>query len=221
MARLPRLVVPGVVHVVVWRALDGLSVFADDDDRALFLEALRAAIDARDVQLLAWALPDHEVQLLLRPETEEALARTMQTLGRRFVAAYNRRHRRSGTLWDGRFRTAVIEPGVHTLQALQLVDALATEAGSASGSASSRLGGRREPMLRDPPEYWALGNTPFDREAAYRELLAQGLPAAVPQALARALRSGWIFGSPAFVRQIAQAVDRPAEPRPRGRPRRA
>lgn len=221
MARLPRVVVPGVAHYVLLRGLAGTPVFVDDVDRQAFLRSLQGAVEGRAVQVFAYALLDHEVHLLLRPEDETALARAVQTLGRRFVAGFNRRHGRGGTLWEGRYRTAIVEPGPSTLQALLCIDALAPgAAGPWASSAPARTGGRREVLLRDPPEYWALGNTPFDREAAYRERLEQPVAPATRQALGAALRSGWVFGSPEFTRQMAQALQRPASPRPRGRPRR-
>ena len=221
MARLPRVVVPGVAHYVLLRGLPGTRVFLDESDRQAFLKALQGAVEGRAVQVFAYALLDHEVHLLLQPEDETALARAVQTLGRRFVAGFNRRHGRRGTLWEGRYRTAIVEPGAFTLQALVGIDALGSEAaGLLSSSAPARTGGRRELVLRDPPEYWALGNTPFDREAAYRDRLEQPVAEAPRQALAAALRSGWVFGSPDFTRQMAQALQRPAFPRPRGRPRR-
>ena len=222
MARQPRVVVPGLAHYVLLRGLPGTRIFVDDTDREDFLRALRGAVEGRAVQVHAYALLDDEVHLLLRPEEETGLARAVQTLGRRFVAGFNRRHGRSGTLWDGRYRTAVVEPGPQTLQAMTHIDARGGESPSSmTCSAAARTGGRREAVLRDPPEYWSLGNTPFDREAAYRALLGQPLPAASVQALAAAVRSGWVFGSADFTRQMAQALQRPMQPRARGRPRRA
>jgi putative transposase len=70
-----------------------------------------------------------------------------------------------------------------------------------------------------PPPYWALGNTPFEREAAYRELLEQALAATDVHAIEHALRGGWALGPPAFQQQVGSSADRPAAPRPRGRPR--
>jgi putative transposase len=72
--------------------------------------------------------------------------------------------------------------------------------------------------LKNPPEIWALGNTPFEREAAYRSLLAAGLPATQAQALRQAALGGWAAGSAAFALDLSRATARPARPRPRGRP---
>ncbi|MGL6108863.1 MAG: transposase, partial [Rubrivivax sp.] len=182
MARLRRLVLPGQVHHLVQRGHNRQAVFIDDEDRRQYLAALNEAAHANAVALHAYALLDHEVQLLLRPPTEAALSRMMQALGRRYVAGFNRRHGRSGTLWEGRFRAGVVQEGVHTLQSLLLIDTLAARHVQAQSpqrgawsSAPHRLGQHRDPLVTDPPEFWRLGNTPFEREAAYGAMLVQGL----------------------------------------------
>lgn len=204
---------PEQAHYVIQRGHNGQAVFADDEDRRACLDALREAAAAQRVAVLACALPDTELHLLLLPPSAQALSRTMQTLGRRYVSAYNRRHGRSGTLWDGRFRCAVVEPGAWRLAALRLIDGL-----PGAASAAQRTGGARLPGVVDPPEFWQLGNTPFEREAAYRTLLVQGLPAAQATLLRDSALGGWAVGSPAFLARLADTTDRPLRPRPRGRP---
>ena len=218
MARLPRLVVAGLAHFVVQRGHSGAPVFADAADRTAYLAAMREAAATERVQVHAYALLRTEVELLATPAEPAALSRLMQALGRRYVAAHNRRHGRSGTLWDGRFRCGVVEPGKLRLQALCLIDGASAETGVTS--AAHRLGGSREALLVDPPEYWQLGNTPFEREAAYRALLNAGIAPAAAAELRSAALGGWAVGSPAFKADLASATSRPAQPRPRGRPRR-
>ena len=88
-------------------------------------------------------------------------------------------------------------------------------------TARQRLGAARETWIVDPPEMWLLGNTPFEREVAYGALLAEGLPASLIELLRSAALGGWVAGSPAFAAQVTLATTRPAQPRKRGRPRRA
>ena len=228
MARLPRLEWPGHTHYLLQRVHGGLAsahaagqpgAFADATDRSTFLSALREAALAEKVQVHAYALLDTEVQLLATPATAGALGRLMQAVGRRYVSAYNRRHGHRGSLWDGRFRCAVVEPGATRLQALVLVDGQSEQPGWTS--ASARTGGAREALLSDPPEWWALGNTPFDREALYRRQLVQGLSSPQAASLRQAALGGWAAGTAAFAAQVAEATARPASPRARGRPRKA
>lgn len=219
MARLPRLVLPGHPHLVVQRALEERPAFTDALDRRTYLEALRQALTTTHVRLHAWALVGGEARLLLTPPDPATVSRLVQTVGRRYVSAHNRRHGRRGTLWDGRFRCAAVEPGAASLDAMIWIDAASDE--PEATSAAHHVGARRDPWIVDPAEFWALGNTPFERESAYRERLAAGLPPNRSAVIEAALRGGWPIGSAAFADHAAGASGRPGRPRPPGRPRRA
>ena len=208
------------MHYLVLRghgALAGPGVFTDAADRLAFVDALREAAGAEAVRVHAYALLRDEAQLLVTPLEAGALGRLMQAVGRRYVSAYNRRHDHRGSLWAGRYHCAVIEAGELRLAALRLVDGASSEPGATS--AGSRTGAPRETWLIDPPEVWALGNTPFEREAAYRALLARGVDPDQAHHLRRAALGGWALGTASFLATAAQATGRPAQPRPRGRPR--
>ena len=220
MARLPRLIVPGHAHYLILRGQVARSepgICWDDEDRETLLAMLREAALNEAVQIHAYAVLPTELQLLATPARDDALGRMVQGLGRRYVTAYNRRHGRRGTLWDGRFRCAVVEPGEQCLSVLQLIDGQAES--PAVTSAAHRTGGARQALLSDIPEVWALGNTPFEREAAYRGLLANGLGQATRDRLRLSVLGGWAIGSAAFIAALNGRTSRPALPRARGRPR--
>ena len=217
MARLPRLVLAGHTHCIVQRGHSGQPVFVDDQDRKSYLDALQQAAAKERVEVHAWALLPNEALLLATPGEAPALGRMVQAVGRRYVSAYNRRHQRSGTLWDGRFRCGIVEPGAMRLAALRWVDGQSPE--PRVTTAAHRLGIERQVWVVDPPEVWRLGNTPFDREAAYRALLTEGLAPELISLLRRAAVGGWAAGSESFVDQVAGLSERPAAPRPRGRPK--
>jgi putative transposase len=226
MARLRRLALGGLPHLVVQRALPGVVAFADDAERGDYLDMLGQALRAQGVALWGYALLENEAWLLLQPATGQALGQAIQALGRRYVAAVNRRRGRRGTLWDGRFRAAVIEPQAVLLDALVHVETLPVAAGLALSaaawrwsSARQRLGLARDARLADPPAWWALGNTPFEREAAWRRRLDAGLTPAQRRAIEDAALHGWALGPPGFVAEVGQRAGRPAARRPRGRPR--
>lgn len=217
MARLPRLVIPGHAHCLVQRGQGVRPVFTDEVDRAQYLAALRESAGACKVHLLAWALLDTQVVLLARPEDAQGLSRLMQAVGRRYVSAYNRRHGQAGTLWDGRFRCAPVAPGAVLLDIMVWIDGMAAD--PAHTSAGARVAGPPDPLLAHPPEFWALGNTPFEREAAYRRRLAEGASAAQAERWRAAAMGGWAIGSAAFVAALADHTSRPLRPRMPGRPR--
>lgn len=225
MARLPRLSVGGLPHLLVQRSHHGQPVFVDDSDRTLFRNLLGEGAKAEQVALHAYALMESEVRLLATPATPDALGRLMQTLGRRYGGAFNRRHARTGGLWEGRFRVTILEPERHLLEAMRFIEDEGNWDSSAdeveTGPESSRghhVGRRQDSLVTDHARYWGLGNTPFDREAAYRRLLDAGLPMAERARLDQAVRTGWPLGSEAFVQSLAALTDRRLVPLKRGRP---
>lgn len=223
MARLPRLALAGQPHLVLMQGHSAQAVFTDDADRQQFLAALRESAPQHGVAVHGYALLPQQVLLLLTPAEGAALGRLMQGLGRRYGAAFNRRHGRSGSLWAGRFRTAVVQAGAPLLEAMLFVDLQALTGGPAQAAWSSldhHLGRRRDPVITDGPAWWTLGNTPFDREAAYRRFIDEGLAPERTAALAAAAHKGWAIGDAVFLAGLAQQTERPVQPRPRGRPRR-
>ena len=220
MARLPRLSLAGYPHWLIQRGHSANPVFADSVDRLAFLAALKEAAAAEQVLIHAYALLDTEVHLMATPAAATGLSRMMQSLGRRYVSAYHRRHGGRGTLWDGRFRCAVVETGATLLDVVCLIDGLAGPAPEAGvSSLGHRAGGESQALLADPQAYWLLGNTPFDRQAAWRARVGDGLSAARASALRAAALGSWAVGSASFAASIAAEAARPATPRPRGRPR--
>jgi putative transposase len=227
MARLPRLVLPGLPHHVILRAHAGQPVFGDDADHRAYLEALREAAHTHHVAVHAYVQVPREVQLLVVPEQAEGLGRMMQSIGRRHGAWFNRRHQRSGSLWEGRYRAAVVEPETCFVDLCLYIEALPVRLGLcgrpadwAWSSLAHHLGRVRDPLLSEHAELWRLGNTPFDREAVYARRTDEGLPASRTHEIDAASGRGWALGSPAFLAQIAADTERPVQPRPRGRPRR-
>jgi putative transposase len=228
MARLPRLALDGEAHLVVLRGHSGQPVFTDAADRIDFLADLREAAARHRVAVEAYTLLADHVHLLLRPAQAAGLGAMVQALGRRYVARFNRRHGRSGTLWAGRYRAALLQAGPLVLQAMLFIDSHAHRSGQVAkpeddawSSAAHHLGRRRDPTVADGPAWWALGNTPFEREAAYRALMHEGVPAQQVRALADASHRGWPLGQADWLAQLAQQAARPVAPRPRGRPARA
>jgi putative transposase len=226
MARLPRLALAGQPHHVGLQGHNGATVFLDDQDRSAFLAMLGEAARAHGVALHAYVLLDDAVQWLATPAEAPALSRLVQSIGRRYVAAFNRRHGRRGTLWEGRFRSGLIEAESALIDATVLIERLPLTAGLAShardwawSSAAHHLGHRRDPLVTEHPVYWKLGNTPFERELAHANLLALGLPPARERDLRSALRRGQVVGRADFLAHAAEAAGRPLVARHRGRPR--
>ncbi len=228
MARLPRLSIAGCPHHVLQRGNNRQPVFMDDADRVRYLALLGEAASRFKVAVHAYVLLDNHVHLLLTPSDGAGLAQTMQALGRAYVRYFNDRHTRSGTLWEGRYRSAPLEGRAYLLPCLVWLDTHPARAGLASDpagyvwSSHGHYVGQRVDRLITPPEaYWALGNTPFAREAAYAEMVRTGLDAPLARALARFAQGGWPLGGAAFSADIEKDGGRRAVQRRPGRPKKS
>ncbi|HRH18593.1 MAG TPA: transposase [Aquabacterium sp.] len=237
MARLPRLECPSFPHLVVQRVVSGVPLTVDQVDQQWLWQCLLEAGRAHDVAVHAYVLmPDH-FYVLATPAGVGALGAFMQSVGRRYVATYNRRHARQGSLWAGRFRATVIDPARYLLDAMVFIESQPWQhehqastpgpVATVPSSLGQHLNRRTDPLVSDHAAFWALGNTPFDREAAWRKRLEQGLSAESAAALAQAADKGWVRGDEAFVRLLQQqassggpsAPPRRMVPARRGRPR--
>jgi putative transposase len=218
MARLPRLSLPDQLHYVSQRGPGDRPAFRDDDDRRTYLDALREAALTHAVRVHAYALLDDQAHWLATPADATSIGRMVQAIGQRFVTASNRRHGSRGTRWEGRFRSAVID-STYGLRVMLLVEQSGPTF-EAWSSVEHHLGKRATPWLSSLPAYWALGNTPFEREGAYRRELEVAIDSALKERLEVAARQGRVLGGDPFVEEIAaQYPQRSVQTRPRGRPR--
>ncbi len=227
MARLPRLTVPGYPHHVLQRGSHRLPTFHDEADYRTMLALLEEHAKREGVAVHAYVLMPNHLHLLATPDTVTALPALMQAVGRRYVQAFNRRHARTGTLWEGRYRATVLDPRTYLLPCMVYLDLNPVRTGLVARAAdypwSSHghyVGLRQDPLITVPAGIWALGNTPFAREAAYADQVQQGLGNRV-EPLTEALLKGWALGTDDFVERLQKLTQRRVTRAKAGRPRRA
>ena len=232
MARMPRLEVPGQVHWVGLRGNNGQTVFACEQDYADALAGAREAMALYPVQVLGFCLLPQGMHWLLRPRVEGALSLWVQQLARRFVRIINQRHGRTGTLFEGRFRSGIVQANTHLLPCMWALDNEPVRLGLVSGAQDwayssaawytgqaaahagvqgAKLGG----LLSMPEAVWLLGITPYEREARY----AEGLRLAGQPHWLADLQAGWAVGDAAFLTQLQLDAGRRVQRAARGRPR--
>ncbi|THJ36519.1 transposase [Lampropedia aestuarii] len=226
MARLPRLVIPDLPHHVVLRSINRQSVFLDSQDYEFFLDALQEQLQGQAIKLHAYVLLDHKIHLLLTPQTDAVLSRLMQGLGRRYVRYFNQRYQRFGTLWEGRFRAGPMQPSPYVLAVMTLLDWMPVRAGQAQqpkdyawSSHRHWSGFEHRKLLSPHPLYWELADTPFGREAAYQALVGAGIGSTLTESIEHSAMGGWLLGSPHFVQDMSERVERRVGPGKPGRPR--
>lgn len=227
MARLPRLTIPGYPHHVIQRGTNRQRIFIDAQDFERMRELLAEHARVQRVAIHAYVLMDNHFHLLATPETETGLPQMMQAVGRAYVRYFNRRHGRTGTLWEGRYRSAIVQSERYLLACMVYIDLNPERAGLTAdpaqwpwSSCASHLGLRVDPLVTPHALQWAMGNTPFAREAAYRELLHAGIGRAEREALTESTLRGWALGGPDFVARLHTQTPRRASKALSGRPRR-
>jgi putative transposase len=225
MARLPRLVVPHQPHHVIQRGTDLQPIFRDTADYLAFSGWLREAAKQFKVAIHAYALLPSHLNLLVTPTDQLGLGRMMQWVGRHYVPYFNNKYGRSGTLWQGRYKATVIDAERYFMTCSRFIEFSPVHAGVAENaveypfsSCAHHVGLKPDPLITDHALYWSLGNTPFEREAAYRHLIEQTLSFEEMEAVETATHKGWALGTDKFKAALEKQTRRRVSPAKRGRP---
>lgn len=225
MARLPRLTVPGYPHHLIQRGNNRQPVFVDDRDRETLLGLLGEYAVSNKVAIHAWVLMDNHFHLLATPATDRGLPLMMQAVGRRYVQLFNKRHARTGTLWEGRYRSTLVQTDRYLLACMAYLDLNPVRAGMVQKPAEHRwsshrhyIGQVQDRLVTPHPLAWGLGNTPFAREAAYADLVQQGIALDQQKALTDSALKGWALGDRDFVAELEGRTDRRMSRGRAGRP---
>ena len=223
MARLPRIVIPGQPQHVIVRGNNRVAIFRADADYAFYLEKLKAACDKHGCQLHAYILMTNHVHLLITPETEPSLAKTLQMLGRYYVQYFNYRYKRTGTLWEGRYKATLIDSESYLLTCMRYIEQNPVRAGLVSHPSEYRWSsyhfnalGQADDLVTPHREYRRLDKSPEARQAAYRQLFRHHIAERDVTAIRDATNKAWVLGSQRFKQRVQQKLERHVEPTARG-----
>ncbi len=215
MARLPRLTVTGYPHHIILRGNNRQDIFRETADYQRMLDLLFEHSRAHKIDIHAYVLMSNHLHLLLTPQEDLALPKMMQAVGRSYVQVFNKRYARTGTLWEGRYRSTLIQTDRYLLACMAYIDLnpvraqmVAQPEDYAWSSYAHYVGLRTDRLITPHALYWHLGNTPFAREAAYAELVHAGISADQQGALTQATLSGWALGDAGFVADLQAQTDR-------------
>jgi len=228
MPRPARLLLPGLTSHIIQRGNNRQAIFFEPEDRVRYLGWLGQALEATGCQLHAYVLMTNHVHLLLTGARADSAPKLMQSLGRLYVGDVNRRYGRTGTLWEGRYKSTILDSERYVLACYRYIEANPVRAKMVAhvddypwSSWHFNGLGRTDPRVTEHETYRALGNSSTSRQAAYRDLFAQGLDADMLESLRDATQRGWVPGSDRFRREVEAALGRRVEPPVRGRPAKA
>lgn len=228
MPRLLRFAAPGIPQHVIQRGNNRSAMFVSAADYELFRECLERACARHGCRVHAYVLMTNHVHLLVTPSGPAAVAKVMQSVGRRYVPRFNLRHHRTGTLWEGRYRATVIESERYLFACYRYIELNPVRAGIARTPRdyrwSSHLAtafGIDDPLVTPHERYRDLGPDAGVRRAAYRALFSNELPDSTLDEIRAATQRGEALGGERFRAEMASRLSGPMRSkRRRGRPRR-
>mgnify|MGYP003334237294 FL=1 len=225
MARLPRLTVTGYPQHVILRGNNRQDIFRNTADYQRMLDLIEQHSRELGVEIHAYVLMTNHLHLLLTPQKDQALPKMMQAVGRSYVQTFNKVHGRTGTLWEGRYRSTLIQTERYLLACMAYIDLNPVRAQMVAqpddyiwSSYSHYVGRRNDRLITPHALYWGLGNTPFAREAAYAEMVHAGIQADQQRALTDATLSGWALGDAQFIAGLKLQTPRRLSKDKAGRP---
>ncbi len=201
MARLPRLYLPDVPQHIVQRGINRQSCFISDKDFAAYAYWLDQSARRYQVAVHAWVFMTNHVHLLATSQTEQGVSRMMQATGRHYVRYFNRRYGRTGTLWEGRFKSCLVDMEDYLLACHRYIELNPVRAGMVAVPedytwSSYKANGFGQHMKLWTPHrvYLDLGATTGERAAAYRGLFAGHIDESLVRQIRKATNRGMILG---------------------------
>jgi putative transposase len=225
MARPPRLELPGVPLHAIQRGNNRAPCFFGEVDRRFYLKCLGESAVARGCSIHAYVLMTNHVHLLVTPSEPGAVGAMLQDVGRRYVRVVNNIYGRTGSLWEGRFRSSLIDSENYLLTCHRYIELNPVRAGLADtpvsyhwSSHAHYAGGRADSLITEHPEYRRLGSTDAERRAAFQFLFASTLDDRSLDQIRTAINSDSALGSEGFLDAAEETLGRSVRPPRRGRP---
>jgi putative transposase len=226
MARLPRLDIPGVPQHLIQRGNNRSACFFEEQDRFAYLDYLRETSQRNACAIHAYVLMTNHIHLLVTGGKKGAVSAMMQALGLRYVRYINRVYRRTGTLFEGRFKSSLVQSERYLLTCYRYIELNPVRAALVADPGDYRWSSYRHHALGDPnglitdhSEYLSLGDTPGERRSAYTELIKEVLPDEDIAAIRLHLNKDCALGTRGFQDRIEAVAKRRARVAAPGRPK--
>lgn len=228
MPRKPRLVVAGYPHHIILRGNNRSAIFHNDEDRRFFINFLKEAKEKTKSKIYAYCLMTNHAHLLVEPSQNEGLGKMIQSLGRKYVQYINQTHQRSGTLWEGRFKSSLVSKDEYLLACARYIELNPIRAKIVKypadypwSSFNFKAEGKQDQLLDEDPVYETFGKTSQEKQLNYKEWVRKSTPEEELNLLRHVTQKGGIFGNKEFFNRITELLGRKVILRPRGRPKKS
>lgn len=226
MARKPRLDLPGYAQHIIQRGNNRQVCFVSEEDFSMYAHHLHRASQKYSVDIHAWVFMTNHVHLLVTPKTAGAVSKMMQSVGRSYVRYFNYVYQRTGTLWEGRFKSCLLDTERYLLECYRYIElnpvraGMVTEPSQYKWSSYCVNGLGKESKLASPHGlYLKLGENSKERRQAYRELFRYQLDDAMVEDIRAVTQKGLVLGRDDFVDQVEKLTARSLVVRDAGRPK--
>jgi len=227
MPRYARYCPPGIPQHIIQRGNNHQSCFLAKVDFATYINCLKEASRKRLVQIHAWVLMTNHVHLLATPQSFEGISEMMQDIGRKYVRYFNTANERSGTLWEGRFKSSLVDSENHLLNCYRYIElnpvraSMVNDPDEYTWSSYQCNGlGHQSDLIGFHPLYLALGATEQERLLVYRELCDQPLAEDIIADIRKSINQGLVLGSKSFKDKVESVLRARARSGKCGRPAR-
>ncbi len=225
MPRLHRIAPLGIPQHIIQRGNNRQVCFASDQDMAVYANYLDEYSKTFSVAIHSWVFMTNHVHLLVTPYQEHAISNMMQAVGRRYVRYFNRKHQRSGTLWEGRFKSSLVQSETYLLQCQRYIELNPVRAGMVNDPADyvwssyrCHAFGKAVKMSTPHTEYLGLGESSLERQGVYRSLFRTYVDDELLDDIRMALNKGLALGEDRFKDEIERLYGRRVRPAKMGRP---
>jgi putative transposase len=228
MPRRARLSLPGVPLHIIQRGNNRQACFLADEDFRFYLDWLGEYAAKARCRIHAYVLMTNHVHLLLSSDDSQGVGGLMKALGQRYVQYVNRTYQRSGTLWEGRFRSCLTQEENYLLSCMRYIELNPVRAGMVAhpgeyrwSSYPANAQGDEDRLISQHPVYASLGPDAGGRLAAYRELFRYELDPGLVDEIRKATNGNFALGDSRFAGEIEAAIGRRVVPGKSGRPRKS
>ena len=226
MPRRARLSIPGVPWHIIQRGNNRSACFFADEDYRLYLDHLNEQADKHGCEIHAYVLMTNHVHILLTPQAENSASLLMKHLGQRYVQYVNRIYRRSGTLWEGRFRSCLTQSEDYVLACYRYIELNPVRADMVKhprdypwSSYCYNAEGKVNDILTPHDQYFGLAVEELDRRKAYRSLFNTHVDVDIDDQIRSATNGNFVLGNKRFQEQIANSLGRRVTKGKAGRPK--
>ena len=223
MARLPRFILVGQPHHVIQRGNNRQAIFYSVRDYQYYLEKLEYSAKEHDCQIHAYVQMTNHVHLLVSPNSADCLSKMMQTLGRYYVQYFNHYYKRTGTLWEGRYKSSLISGDEYLFSCMRYIELNPVHAGMAEhpsaypwSSYHCNALGVGSTLITPRQEYESMGTTAEERQKSYQGLFQYSLDNEMLKNIRDATNKSWVLGDTKFKETVAQQLARRVTPIARG-----